>query len=198
MAKPGSLARTILTLVCLYGQATGPAVAQDPNSSKVRVTGSSTVVRYSGWEKGLIDKDPSLKHWTWMPIDSYRYRTNAVPLPARSASVYKKPTHVNTVVPRRHSNPYVHIETLAQPRVNAALASRRKTNAYVHIETYAKLTNADVSAQLGNQSVSGQVAVPAPVAVYGDAYGSIQPRSSARGTLLNERRDVYGRVKGFK
>ena len=85
-----------------------------------------------------------------------------------------------------------HRKTLAQPRVNAALLPRRKTNPYVHIETYANMTNADVSARLSRESVSGQVAVPA--AVYRDGYGSLRPRS---GSLRTERRDVYGRVKGF-
>ena len=197
MAKSGCLAEMFLALICLASLGVGPADAQE-SRSRMRVTGSSTVVRYSGWEKGLIDKDPSLKHWTWMPIDSYRYKTQAVPLPARSAHVYTRPAHVNTVAPRRHSNPYVHIETLARPSVSAALMPRRKTNPYVHIETYGKISHSDVSGQLSQESVSGQVAVPAPVATYGDAYGSIQPRSSARGSLINERRDVYGRVKGYK
>jgi len=191
-------ATTFLAAVALFSLISVEAPAQESQRARMTVTGSSTVVRYSGWEKDLVGKDPSLRHWTWMPIDSYRYRTKAVPLPERSKSVYTKPAHVDTVVARRHSNPYVHIETLTDRGVQAARLPRGKTNPYVHIETYAGLSHADVQAQLGRESVSGQVAPPASAASYADAYGSIRPRSSAPGPLLNERREVHGRLRGVK
>lgn len=75
-------------------------------------TGSVT---YSGWEKSLTDGDPNLKRWNWSAMTTYTQSCyNKVPAGAflkqnkpeqmkqlkTPGSIYVKPVHVETVVPK--------------------------------------------------------------------------------------------------
>jgi hypothetical protein len=186
MAKAGFLATILLAVTWLLTAGAGSAAAQN---GRVRVTSSSEVVRYAGWEKGLIKRDPTLKHWAWIPIDSYRYHHVATPIASGPRkSIYVKPIHVNAVSPskRRHSNPYVHIETRST-LTNADVSARLRYGG----------ANQDGSASLAAGSVNGQLASAPRVSTYSDAYGRLSASSNKRGSLLTERKSVYGRVKGF-
>ncbi len=185
MAKGSFLATMLLAATWLFTLGADSVQAQELVRS--RVTVSSQVVRYQGWEKSLIQRDPTLRHWAWIPVDSYRYRTAAYQSSSTPSvprkSVYKKPIHVATVLP-----------------------TQQKRSPYVHVETRSTLTNADVSAKLSSNSVSaglstnsvaGQVALSPQVSTYGDAYGTLSYAQPKRGAYLGGSKSVYGRVKGF-
>ena len=185
MAKVRFLATMLLAATWLLTLGAGSVQAQQMVRS--RVTVSSQVVRYQGWEKGLIRRDPTLRHWAWIPVDSYRYRTAAyqssVTPSAPRKSVYSKPIHVATVLPtQRKKKPYVHVENRST-----------LTNADVS----AKLSTNNVSAGLSNNSVAGQVALAPQTSTYGDAYGTLSHVQSKRGDYPSGSKSVYGRVKGF-
>lgn len=185
MAKVSFLATVLVAAIWLVTMGAGSAQAQQMVRS--RVTVSSEVVRYQGWEKGLIRRDPTLRHWAWIPVDSYRYRTAAYRSAATPAvprkSVYTKPMHVATVLPtERKKTPYVHVETRST-LTNADVSARLSTNA--------------VSAGLSRNSVAGQVAFAPQTSTYGDAYGTLSHVQSKRGAYLTGSKSVYGRVKGF-
>lgn len=186
MAKAGFLATILLAVTWLATAGAGSAAAQ---SGRVRVTSSSEVVRYTGWEKGLIKRDPTLKHWAWIPIDSYRYHHVATPAASGPRkSIYVKPIHVDVVSAskHKHSVPYVHIETRSTA-----------TNADVSAKLRYGGTDQGVAASLAAGLLGGQLASAPRVSTYSDAYGSLSASSNKRSSLLGERKSVYGRVKGF-
>lgn len=64
----------------------------------LRVTTGAT--SSAGWERSLTSKDSNLRHWTWIPVTSFKQTVIGVGgpqganVPPRPKSCYVKPTHV--------------------------------------------------------------------------------------------------------
>jgi hypothetical protein len=57
------------------------------------------IVTNAGFERCLTDRDPSLRHWTWIPVTSFVHKTigrgqPGAGMPQRPEHVYVKPNHV--------------------------------------------------------------------------------------------------------
>jgi hypothetical protein len=149
----------------------------------IRVTTGATTSR--GWENALTSKDPNLRHWTWIPVTSYRQKNVSVggpggpAVPKRPEHVYIKPNHIPLpVVVRDYHYPlaapqsghYTIPNKIALPVVDhgeaKVLAERR--------------AEADVCARLQQprrqENPRALVAsTKSYSASYGDVYGSVRP-----------------------
>jgi hypothetical protein len=204
-------------LAALLAAAAGgiqPTFAQQQQRT-VRVTTGS--VQVSGWEKGIIQANPNLSHFTWMPMSQNLQGVRVIPgtsiprgelVPKKtgqpylhaptqtsSGSHYVKPIHIDTEVNR---TPYIkpnHIDT--------EVSGRPLYPKPMHIDTevsgrpfYSKPTQIETQ-------VSGRPIYTKPVHVTEAgserSYVSGQLRQPTRedgqGTQRQARGDVFGRLR---
>jgi hypothetical protein len=175
-------------------------VTKDGHPYSIRVT--TGCHETSGWEQGLTRRDPSLRHWTWVPIYSYDQGYIAAnakhSLPARPKNVYKKPTHVPL--------PVVNRQTASQPPAIASAPKYVKPihvplpvvehpqATYQHVSEYKPRTPAVAPGSGDSTNLAGVLrkpaerpesplsavplaAVPKTYGAYSDVYGRLHPPS---------------------
>ena len=108
MNKIRLLALSSMTMFLVLLSAT--SVKAEERSRTIRVTSGSYQI--SGWQNELIKGDPSLAHWTWLPIVGYKQSTMQVGQSqgyVRPKQVYSKPSKITTVLPKYKYNKPLHI-----------------------------------------------------------------------------------------
>jgi hypothetical protein len=120
-----NLPKIARTLTSLLFAVVGPAIFNAPSAyaregSPLPIT--QRWVRTSGWEKNLVQGNPNLGHFTWIPITSYPHDMGMVygpgPTPykrtTRRQHFYVKPVHVPTIIQQARSSQEVN--QYRQPR----------------------------------------------------------------------------------
>lgn len=172
-------------------------------------TGSVTV---SGWEKGLTDGDPNLRHWNWSAVTSYT-QTVYGKVPAGAyldknkqkppGSIYVKPIHVSPDAYVKKTTPYIAAPNNG-PQYTSNSSSRTGTGAipiaphYPRVEAPAQ-SNTNVSAKIRVPKASSS---PLPIAGVPPAepmvktYGGDYTNSNVSGQVSVPRSNssVYGKL----
>lgn len=179
--------RTIcLAVLGLTLSAAVPVCAQNNQPERsIRVTTGS--VQVSGWEQGIVQGNPNLSHFTWMPMSSNVQGirrlpgsggpTTGQPLPPRQAgpayfhaptpvssgSHYVKPIHIPTeLTSRQLSDKPVHVSEAADERsyVDGQVRLPQRTDGQVSGQLRSRpMADGQISRQLGSYpKVEEQVA----------------------------------------
>lgn len=205
-----------LTAFCLQSSAWGAEprnfkpVTKDGRPYSIRVTTGMHEV--SGWERGLERRDPTLRHWTWLPIYSYDQayiganRKHA--MPARPQHVYVKPNHVplpvvshqpQTVAPPRYVKPNkLPLPVVEHPVPDyphlAQLRPRAPQNAPLNNDADQSFDKS-VAAVLHKPQASNVrplSAVPKSYGAYTDVYGRLHPPDHYGDSLASAR--LHGKL----
>lgn len=175
-------------------------------------TGSVTV---SGWEKGLTDGDPNLRHWNWSAVTSYTQSVyGKVPAGAyldkskqrQPGSIYVKPVHINpdtyakkfteVNVPVEHQGPKYVANSTARTGTGATLLAPR----YVPVNNETpRQTATNVSAKVRFHKAPPAVKEPEPKPI-AKTYGSNYTEANVGAQICTPKsnRSVYGRLMGKK
>jgi hypothetical protein len=159
-----------------------------PYSMRVTVGASNN----AGFENALVNSDPSLRHWCWIPVTSFRQATVGVDykhtqMPGRPEHVYSKPTHVPLPTvdhgPMIASQPigshYVKPIQVPLPGVDHGLTEAVVTSraaAAANVSGKVKLPHTQVPA------VAHAIAAKTYGESYGQVSGSIRPSYSGPST----------------
>jgi hypothetical protein len=172
----------VLSMI-LYVQ---PARAQYNQPTRdIRIT--TGCYKVGGWEKGLIRKNHSLSHFTWVPITSY---TQGVLRPAArpGASTQAAPATAQPL-PK-----FSYVKPIQAPTI---VAKKPQGNPYVHLQTQAPMTNekgnqaaSDAGSLNTEADVAGAVQQPA-TRTYASGYGKL----SSHPASFITKREVYGKLK---
>jgi hypothetical protein len=167
-------------------QETQYAQPQLPNIGRpysIRVTtGAHTT---AGWEKGLTDGDPNLKHWCWVPVTNYDQGYIRVPAgadpsgkaPQRPAHVYSRPGTVPLPMNPAYSKPFKPVY------VNYGVPTSGGNKASSH-----------VSARLTAHIPKPQSAGPAYTKTYGGGYNDVSGRLMPPRMAMGEGTSVSGKL----
>lgn len=138
----------------------------------------------AGFEKPLVNSDPNLKHWCWIPVTNYNqaYIRKAPGQTGQSAGSPKRPASVY-VRPTKVALPTVdHGEPQRVVRISGSDSSR---------------SSSDVSAKLSFKKPPAKIAYEAETKSYGNSYSDVSgrlmpPRYNNAGYSAS--RDVFGKI----
>lgn len=160
---------------------------------KVRVTTGSYEV--AGWEQNLVKGNRNLRHFNWSPVTSFVQGTktvtvvkgpdmNEVRVTRPHKSVYVRPIHIPTVIPRQVATPVAvnlssrdvsaklsrSVEPTRKPEVSAKLAAGKSEERLqgelrapkqpelaVYPDLYVADSDTGLCGMLTNKSVSGRI-----------------------------------------
>lgn len=153
------------------------ADAQGSNSSyTVRETNGYVTV--AGWEHQLVQGNPNLRHFSWMPVTSYTqgnatYKTSTSAahqqLPQRAQHIYIKPLHIATIIPAHQSTHLVY-----------NLPPKQESRVTAHVLAHS------------TRQVTASLLPQKPMVA---TYGELSRTAYSNTDLTMARQDVYGTIR---
>lgn len=143
------------------------AIPADARNYYVRETKGT--VQIKGWEKGILKRNPNLKHWHWLPMTANYNRLKPI-VPGKDpwkvqrqqrkdraamrpqVQRYIRPNHIGSPVARNSDGSH-----RENPSVNNPLVSHSANNAQYRHDVDARLSRQRTDAQLSSRNVNGDL-----------------------------------------